>query len=304
MSRDFSPRMHWAAHLQNQDLYFTNIEYSFNGKKWLLYTEKELEDRRKHKALAVLGADIYKRLREELSDDEFEELNETLQELADNDFGGKETGSFPDKMTDWYYNRHAYYYHEPNDKEFMEYIIRDRVRKQKLKDLAKDIFNTRDQIEGYTSGGIDAPKYIISVRELNNLVTIKYKYAPVCGLSDCQYHAVQDEFSMEYHFNDDGTFKGDIRKAIDPFDDYKLVPYLIDGFLERHPEYNSVPESDSEVEEKWAELEDVLFKEDENKELILAHNWFLFSEGSSREDIWKWFDKKHSKGVAWLMHMC
>lgn len=56
------------------------------------------------------------------------------------------------------------------------------------------------------------------------------------------------------------------------------------------------------LEEKWEELENILFDEDEeNKELYLSCDWFVFKKGTWREDVWCWFDKNHSKGVAYLM---
>ena len=60
--------------------------------------------------------------------------------------------------------------------------------------------------------------------------------------------------------------------------------------------------TDKEIEQKWNELEDVLFDEIEDGELIIAEDWFLFNKGCNREDIWHWFDEHHSKGVAWLLY--
>lgn len=61
--------------------------------------------------------------------------------------------------------------------------------------------------------------------------------------------------------------------------------------------------TDKQVEQKWIELEDILFDEDEDdKELYLHDNWFLFNKGTHREDIWHWFDQNHSRGVAWLLY--
>jgi hypothetical protein len=65
---------------------------------------------------------------------------------------------------------------------------------------------------------------------------------------------------------------------------------------------NTPEEIDTKLEKVWDELEDVLFDEDDNGELVLADNWYLFAKGTSREDIWHWFDERHSKGVAWLLH--
>ena len=60
--------------------------------------------------------------------------------------------------------------------------------------------------------------------------------------------------------------------------------------------------NDLELETKWQELTDVPFDEDTSGELILTEDWYLFTKGTSREDIWHWFDERHSKGVVWLLY--
>lgn len=59
---------------------------------------------------------------------------------------------------------------------------------------------------------------------------------------------------------------------------------------------------DSALEAKWIELTDVPFDENEKGELILAEDWWEFPAGTSREDIWHYFDTHHSKGVHWLLY--
>ncbi|MDC0764897.1 hypothetical protein POF51_29690 [Brevibacillus sp. AG] len=59
--------------------------------------------------------------------------------------------------------------------------------------------------------------------------------------------------------------------------------------------------TDKEIELLWEELENVTFME-EGGDLYLASNWRMFKSGTSREDVWKWFDKHHSIGVGWLLH--
>ncbi len=65
---------------------------------------------------------------------------------------------------------------------------------------------------------------------------------------------------------------------------------------------NTPEELDTYLEEKWDELTDVPFNENEEGELFLEGNWFMFDKGKSREEIWHWFDERHSKGVAWLLY--
>lgn len=40
----------------------------------------------------------------------------------------------------------------------------------------------------------------------------------------------------------------------------------------------------------------------EDSELHIEENYLDFEEGTSREDIWHWFDEKHSKGVYFLLY--
>ena len=60
--------------------------------------------------------------------------------------------------------------------------------------------------------------------------------------------------------------------------------------------------SDKELESKWLELTDIPFCENDKKELILDVDWWLFSKGTDRDEIWHFFDKNYSAGVAYLIY--
>lgn len=62
-------------------------------------------------------------------------------------------------------------------------------------------------------------------------------------------------------------------------------------------EYNN-KYSDVELENLWRDFADVPIDEDER----LEEDWFIFKKGTDKEDIWHWFDKKHSKGVYYLLY--
>lgn len=69
-------------------------------------------------------------------------------------------------------------------------------------------------------------------------------------------------------------------------------------------EYHGITYSvlnDENIEKLWRELTDIPFDENEN-DLVLSEDWFIFDKGTEREDIWHWFDDHHSKGVGWLMN--
>lgn len=60
--------------------------------------------------------------------------------------------------------------------------------------------------------------------------------------------------------------------------------------------------NDREVELLWEEFSDFPFEEGSNGELYLSVDWRGFSAGTSRDEIWHWFDGKHSKGVYFLLY--
>jgi len=61
---------------------------------------------------------------------------------------------------------------------------------------------------------------------------------------------------------------------------------------------------DKEVEALWEELEDIPFIEDEDGRLILdlAEPWHGFEPGTTKEEIWHYFDRNHSKGINYLVN--
>lgn len=62
--------------------------------------------------------------------------------------------------------------------------------------------------------------------------------------------------------------------------------------------------TDIEIEKLWEEFEDVLFIEDEESDdcckLILASDWQGWDKGTSRDEIWRWFNQHYSKGLEGL----
>ena len=58
--------------------------------------------------------------------------------------------------------------------------------------------------------------------------------------------------------------------------------------------------NDAKLEDLWRDLVDIPIDEDER----LEEDWFIFKKGTWREDIWHWFDERHSKGVYYLVNGC
>ena len=61
---------------------------------------------------------------------------------------------------------------------------------------------------------------------------------------------------------------------------------------------------DKEMESLWEELEDIPFIEDEEGRLILDSDepWHNFEPGTTKEEIWHYFDRNHSKGLNYLVN--
>lgn len=55
------------------------------------------------------------------------------------------------------------------------------------------------------------------------------------------------------------------------------------------------------LEKIWDGLEDIPFYERDGEQYI-EEDYLDFEEGTSREDIWHWFDERHSKGVHFLLY--
>lgn len=54
--------------------------------------------------------------------------------------------------------------------------------------------------------------------------------------------------------------------------------------------------------ELWAELENVPFDYEDDGRLILAKDFRIWPKGTSRGEIWLWFERHYSKGVASLVY--
>lgn len=67
---------------------------------------------------------------------------------------------------------------------------------------------------------------------------------------------------------------------------------------------NSKKLSDKDVEKAWESLENEPFVTNENGEQVLdnENGWFGFDKGTTQQEIWRWFDTHHSKGVAYLVN--
>ena len=128
MSRDFSPRDHLCSHLMvlkegKQSPYFTNMEWHIGDTVTPMFTEEEMKDREKHKAMAIMLGEQMNTLHKELSAKEFGKVSAMLTRLMNKFIKGDSLDGFPEPVLTWFFNKNDYYYHEPNDAEFLEYLI-------------------------------------------------------------------------------------------------------------------------------------------------------------------------------------
>lgn len=74
--------------------------------------------------------------------------------------------------------------------------------------------------------------------------------------------------------------------------DYKLIQAALD-------EIDTLQSQDMKLEELWAQFGDVPM--DPESECI-EEQFLIWERGTNREEIWHWFDQRHSKGVAHLLY--
>lgn len=64
-------------------------------------------------------------------------------------------------------------------------------------------------------------------------------------------------------------------------------------------EMETLASRDERLEQMWSELSDVPLNPDTEE---IEEQFKSFPAGTNREEIWHWFDERHSKGVAYLLY--
>lgn len=59
--------------------------------------------------------------------------------------------------------------------------------------------------------------------------------------------------------------------------------------------------TEQEVENLWDLLSNVPFDESEN-DLEIGEYFYIWDAGTSRDEIWHWFDENHPRGIYWLLY--
>lgn len=57
--------------------------------------------------------------------------------------------------------------------------------------------------------------------------------------------------------------------------------------------------NDNKIEELWDELTDIPMNPDTE---CIEDAFYIWPKGTFREDIWRWFDVHHSRGVYYLLY--
>lgn len=77
--------------------------------------------------------------------------------------------------------------------------------------------------------------------------------------------------------------------------DYTAYCAIHDGLTE----IDLLRDRDAELEELWAQFADVPMDPETER---IEEEFMGWGPGIHREEIWGWFDKRHSKGVAYLLY--
>ena len=91
------------------------------------------------------------------------------------------------------------------------------------------------------------------------------------------------------------------RRAIDTMNElHRTIPYndyctVMDGLQD----IEALRDRDEELEEMWRRFGDVPM--DPETECI-EEQFMGWGSGTHREEIWHWFDRRHSKGIAYLLY--
>jgi len=116
----------------------------------------------------------------------------------------------------------------------------------------------------------------------------------MCNYKNKKGLCLDEFFDIMIKYNDDISF-------LPRFIGYKLLntnDENIREVYEQMPKEEYLKFSDELLEMFWEILGNVCIDEDEN----IDEDFWIWEKGTFREDIWHWFDEKHSKGVGWLVN--
>lgn len=95
----------------------------------------------------------------------------------------------------------------------------------------KDAFDIQDGIAGTLSGGIEAPRILKSIEEVNGCYIVKWQNSETCGLSDCRYHNIDISVHTDVFELCDNQII--MNGSLNVFEYDEWVKDLISGFYQR-----------------------------------------------------------------------
>lgn len=104
-----------------------------------------------------------------------------------------------------------------------------------MTEIAREAFMLLNWINGCISGGIEAPREIVSIVEDNDIATVTWKNPAVCGLSDCRYHNIDTgTHKSVFQIIENMLFLNGSSNIFDLETGYDEVNRKITEFYERH----------------------------------------------------------------------
>lgn len=94
------------------------------------------------------------------------------------------------------------------------------------------------------------------------------------------------------YYKEKGREVADRLHATIAYTDYTALVNAIDDI-------DTLDERDKRLEELWGFFEDVPMDPETER---IEEGFLGFPPGTDREDIWHWFDERHSRGVAYLLY--
>lgn len=87
----------------------------------------------------------------------------------------------------------------------------------------------------------------------------------------------------------------EVANELHSFIDYDAYCTIMDGLQD----IETLRDRDEQLEELWAKFADVPVDPDTE---CIEQEFLGWGPGIHREEIWHWFDRRHSKGVAYLLY--
>lgn len=167
-------------------------------------------------------------------------------------------------------------------------------------------WNESDLKEDFELVYEDIEKYMIAIKDDSSNGYYEMGHCFQCKVEDDKVTLANDMIWWTYaipieQFEDDFIVMSkeeyDLYIELSQKGEDRLFEAILRKYVDSYISLN-----DKKIEGHWMELENITFDENADGELVISENWLHFGKGTSREDIWHWFDQNHSKGVHYLLN--